>query len=42
MQVLRGRREECLATLSRDGLAIEVIFGTREQDADVLYWFEIG
>jgi hypothetical protein len=42
MQSLRDRREECLATLSRDGLAIEVIFRTREQDADVLYWFEIG
>ena len=42
MQMLRDRREDCLATLSRDGLAIEVIFRTREQDADVLYWFEIG
>ena len=42
MQMLRDRREECIATLSRDGLAIEVIFRSREQDSDVLYWFEIG
>jgi hypothetical protein len=42
MQMLRDRREECVATLSRDGLAIEVIFRTREHDEDVLYWFEIG
>ena len=42
MQMLRDRRQECVATLSRDGLAIEVIFRTREQDVDVLYWFEIG
>ncbi len=42
MQMLRDRREECIATLARDGLAIEVIFRTREGDDDVLYWFELG
>jgi len=42
MQMFRDRRQECVATLSRDGLAIEVILRTREQDDDVLYWFEIG
>ncbi len=42
MQTLRDRREECVATLARDGMAIEVIFRAREGDDDVLYWFEIG
>ena len=42
MQMLRDRREECIATLARDGLAIEVIFRANEDGEDVLYWFEIG
>lgn len=33
---------ECVATLARDGLAIEVIFRAREGEDDVLYWFELG
>jgi hypothetical protein len=42
MTMLRERRDECVASLSRDGLALEVIFRAREPDADILYWFEIA
>ena len=39
--MLNDRREECIATLARDGMAIEVVFRTREGGDDVLYWFEL-
>lgn len=42
MAMLRERREECVATMRRDGLAVEVILRAREGEDDVLYWFEIG
>ena len=41
MRMLNDRREECIATLARDGMAIEVVFRTREGGDDVLYWFEL-
>ena len=39
--MLNDRREECIVTLARDGVAIEVVFRTREGGDDVLYWFEL-
>lgn len=42
MAMLRERREECVATMRRDGLAVEVIFRTQVGGEEVLYWFEIG
>ena len=41
MRMLNDRREECIATLARDGMAIEVVFRTREGGDDVLYWSEL-
>ncbi len=41
MRMLNDRREECIATLARDGMAIEVVFRTQEGGDDVLYWFEL-
>lgn len=41
MAMLNARREECIATLRRDGLAVEVIFRRQEGGEDVLYWFEL-
>ena len=41
MRMLNDRREECLATLARDGLALEVVFRMQEGGEDVLYWFEL-
>jgi hypothetical protein len=39
--MLVERREECIATLDRDRMAVEVIFQRRDEMGDWLYWFSI-
>jgi hypothetical protein len=42
MAMLRDRHEECVATLDRERMAVEVVFRTREPDGtEYLWWFAL-
>jgi hypothetical protein len=41
MQMLDGRVEECVATLDRERMAVEVVFRLREDGEDHLFWMTI-
>lgn len=42
MRMLQERHEECLATLDRERMALEVVFRLREEDGtEVLWWFAL-
>ena len=41
MQMLRDRRPECIATLDRERMAIEIVFRLREDGNDYLYWLTV-
>jgi hypothetical protein len=41
MQMLDERMEECVATLDRERMAIEIIFRLQEDGADYLYWVSV-
>lgn len=41
MAMLRDRQAECVATLDRERMAVEVVFRTRDGDTDHLWWFTL-
>ncbi len=41
MRMLDDRVEECVATLERERMAVEVVFRLREGEDDYLYWMTI-
>ncbi len=41
MKMLDDRVEECVATLDRERMAVEVVFRLREDGRDFLYWMAI-
>lgn len=42
MEMLRERHDECVATLDRERMAVEVIFRSRDDDGtDYLWWFTL-
>jgi hypothetical protein len=41
MAMLDDRLEECVATLDRERMAVEIVFRLREGDTDFLYWVAI-
>jgi hypothetical protein len=41
MQMLNDRHDECVATLDRERMAIEIIFRSQEDGADYLYWVSV-
>jgi hypothetical protein len=41
MKTLNDRRAECLATLERELMYVEVVFRERTSEGDFLYWFSI-
>src|SRR6266480_2770585 len=41
MQMLNDRLDECVATLDRERMAIEIVFRFREGDEDYLYWVTV-
>lgn len=42
MQLLRDRHEECVATLDRERMALEVVFRVQEDDGvEYLWWFSL-
>src|SRR4051812_47092205 len=41
LRVLNQRIDECVATLEREKMLIEVVFRERYKDEDFLYWFMI-
>ena len=41
MAMLNERHDECVATLDRDLMAVEVIFRRRDDDGEWLYWFSL-
>lgn len=41
MQMLNDRLEECVATLDRERMAIEIVFRLREGDEEYLYWMSV-
>lgn len=41
MRMLNERVDECLATVARDRMAVEIIFRERGDDGDWLYWLSI-
>jgi hypothetical protein len=41
MAMLDDRLEECVATLDRERMAVEIVFRLREGDRDFLYWVAI-
>ena len=41
MAMLNERHEECITTLDRDRMAVEVIFRRRDDDSEWLYWFSL-
>jgi Family of unknown function (DUF6176) len=41
MQMLNDRVDECVATLDRERMAIEIIFRLREDGNDYLYWMSV-
>ncbi|MBA3251135.1 MAG: hypothetical protein H0T66_12690 [Geodermatophilaceae bacterium] len=42
MAMLRDRHAECVATLDRERMAVEVIFRTCEGGTDYLWWFTLA
>jgi uncharacterized protein DUF6176 len=41
MRMLNDRIDECVATLDRERMAIEIVFRLREGDDDYLYWMSV-
>lgn len=41
MQMLNDRADECVASLDRERMAIELVFRLREGDDDYLYWVSV-
>jgi uncharacterized protein DUF6176 len=41
MQMLNDRLDECVATLDRERMAIEIVFRLREGEDDYLYWMSV-
>ena len=41
MRMLDDRVEECVATLDRERMAVEIVFRQHEGDQDYLYWVTI-
>jgi hypothetical protein len=41
MKMLNDRLDECVATLDRERMAIEIVFRLREDDQDYLYWVQV-
>jgi hypothetical protein len=41
MAMLNDRLDECVATLDRERMAVEIVFRLRERDAEHLYWVAI-
>lgn len=41
MKMLKDRLDECVATLDRERMAIEIVFRLREDDQDYLYWVQV-
>ena len=41
MAMLNERVEECVATLPREAMALEVVFRSRDGDGEWIYWFQI-
>ena len=41
MQMLDDRHEECVATLDRERMAVEMVFRLREDGEDYLYWVAV-
>ena len=41
MRMLNDRLEECVATLDRERMAIEIVFRLREGDDEYLYWVAV-
>jgi uncharacterized protein DUF6176 len=41
MQMLDERVDECVATLDRERMAVEIVFRLREDDEDYLFWVAI-
>jgi hypothetical protein len=41
MKMLNDRIDECVATLDRERMAIEIVFRLREDDQDYLYWVQV-
>lgn len=41
MQMLDDRSEECVATLDRERMAVEIIFRLKEDGEDYLFWVAI-
>lgn len=42
MRMLNDRADECVATLNRERVAIEIVFRLREDGADYLYWLTVA
>jgi len=41
MAMLNDRLDECVATLDRERMAIEIVFRLRENDEDYLFWVSV-
>jgi hypothetical protein len=41
MQMLNDRIDECVATLDRERMAIEIVFRLKEDGQDYLYWVQV-
>jgi len=41
MRMLNDRLDECVATLDRERMAIEIVFRLRENGEDYLYWVTV-
>lgn len=41
MRMLRDREQECVATLERDRMALEMVFRQRQDGEEFLYWVTI-
>ena len=41
MAMLRDRHAECVATLERERMSVEVVFRTRDSQGDHLWWFTL-
>ncbi|WP_328317943.1 DUF6176 family protein [Streptomyces sp. NBC_00388] len=41
MQMLNNRLDECVATLDRERMAIEIVFRLREEGEEYLYWVTV-
>jgi uncharacterized protein DUF6176 len=41
MRMLNDRNDECVATLDRERMAIEIVFRLKEDGADYLFWVSV-